>query len=38
MREENFLKLKLAFDTLMKQGIIALHYAGYTQSDGFDDC
>ena len=36
--QENFLKLKSAFDSLMKQGIVALHYAGYTQSDGFDDC
>ena len=22
----------------MKYGIVALHYAGYTQSDGFEDC
>lgn len=36
--QENFLKLKSVFDALMKQGIVALHYAGYTQSDGFDDC
>lgn len=36
--QENFLKLKPAFRSLMKHGIVALHYAGYTQSDGFDDC
>lgn len=36
--QENFLKLESAFQSLMKQGIIALHYAGYTQSDGFADC
>ncbi len=36
--QENFLKLKSAFHSLMKHGIVALHYAGYTQSDGFDDC
>lgn len=36
--QENFLKLQSAFDSLMKQGIVALHYAGYTQSDGFADC
>ncbi len=36
--QENFLKLKSAFRSLMKHGIVALHYAGYTQSDGFDDC
>lgn len=22
----------------MKRGIVTLHYAGYTQSDGFEDC
>lgn len=37
-KQENFLKLDLAFTSLMKQGIVALHYAGYTQSDGFEDC
>ncbi len=36
--QENFLKLELAFNALKKKGIIALHYAGYTQSDGFADC
>ena len=36
--QENFLKLELAFNSLMKRGIVALHYAGYTQSDGFVDC
>ena len=36
--QENFLKLDQAFASLMKQGIVALHYAGYTQSDGFADC
>ncbi len=36
--QENFLKLESAFHSLMKRGIVALHYAGYTQSDGFEDC
>lgn len=36
--QENFLKLKSAFDSIMKRGIVALHYAGYTQSEGFEDC
>ena len=36
--QENFLKLDSAFQSLMKYGIVALHYAGYTQSDGFVDC
>lgn len=36
--QQNFLKLDAAFDSLMKQGIVALHYAGYTQSDGFEEC
>lgn len=36
--QENFLKLDLVFTSLMKQGIVALHYAGYTQSDGFEEC
>lgn len=36
--QENFLKLESAFKSLMKHGIVALHYAGYTQSDGFVDC
>ena len=36
--QENFLKLESVFQSLMKQGIVALHYAGYTQSDGFADC
>lgn len=36
--QENFLKLDAAFQALRKQGIVALHCAGYTQSDGFEDC
>jgi len=36
--QENFLKLESVFKSLMKRGIVALHYAGYTQSDGFADC
>ncbi len=36
--QENFLKLESAFHSLMGHGIVALHYAGYTQSDGFADC
>lgn len=36
--QANFLKLDAAFHNLWKQGIVALHYAGYTQTDGFDDC
>lgn len=36
--QENFLKLEAAFNSLRKHGIVALHYAGYTQSDGFTDC
>jgi len=36
--QETFLKLDAVFNNLIKQGIIALHYAGYTQSDGFEDC
>ena len=36
--QENFLKLDLVFSSLMKQGIVALHYAGYTQSEGFAEC
>lgn len=36
--QENFLNLDSAFKSLMKHGIVALHYAGYTQSDGFEDC
>ena len=30
-------RLASAFENLNKKGIIALHHAGYTQSDGFDD-
>ncbi|MCI9527679.1 MAG: hypothetical protein HFH37_12375 [Lachnospiraceae bacterium] len=37
-KQVNFLKLDAAFHNLWKQGIVALHYAGYTQTDGFDDC
>ena len=36
--QENFLKLESVFHSLIKHGIVALHYAGYTQSDGFADC
>lgn len=36
--QKNFLKLASAFHSLSKHGIVALHYAGYTQSDGFEDC
>jgi len=36
--QENFLKLDAAFDALTSRGIVALHYAGYTQSEGFEDC
>lgn len=36
--QENFLKLDSVFCKLGKHGIVALHCAGYTQSDGFDDC
>ncbi len=30
-------RLDLAFDALIEQGMIALHVAGFTQSDGLDD-
>lgn len=36
--QKNFLRLDSAFSNLRKQGIVALHCAGFTQSDGFDDC
>lgn len=36
--QENFKKLNDAFNALMNRGIVALHYAGYTQSDGFAEC
>lgn len=36
--QENFLRLDGAFHNLERLGIVSLHYAGYTQSDGFDDC
>ncbi len=36
--QENFLKLDLAFNNMKKHRIIAEHCAGYTLSDGFDDC
>ncbi|MFG6330108.1 MAG: hypothetical protein K1W06_11685 [Lachnospiraceae bacterium] len=36
--EENFLKLKLAFENIDKHGIVTQHCAGYTLSDGIDDC
>lgn len=29
---------KVASEFIKKQGIVALHYSGYTQSDGFEDC
>lgn len=35
-KETDFYKLALAFDNLHLSGIIALHNAGYTQSDCFD--
>ena len=35
--QENFLKLDLAFCSLRKHGIVALHYAGYTQLVLFAD-
>lgn len=37
-KQENYLKLASAFQKLNEQGIVALHCAGYVQSDGFDDC
>lgn len=37
-KQENYLKLASAFRKLNEQGIVALHCAGYVQSDGFDDC
>ncbi|MDE7312977.1 MAG: leucine-rich repeat domain-containing protein [Eubacterium sp.] len=37
-KQENYLKLACAFQKLNEQGIVALHCAGYVQSDGFDDC
>lgn len=36
--QKNFLKLDSVFLNLKRQGIVALHCAGFTQSDGFDDC
>lgn len=36
--QKNFLRLDSAFSNLRKQCIVALHCAGFTQSDGFDDC
>ena len=36
--EKNFLQLDRAFHSMEEQGIVTLHCAGYTQSDGFDDC
>ncbi len=36
--QENYLKLDAVFHNLGQRDIVALHYAGYTQSDGFDDC
>ena len=37
-RQENFLKLKLAFENIRRHGIITQHCAGYILSDGCDDC
>lgn len=37
-KQENFLKLDLAFSNLMKHGTVALHYSGCIQSEGFEDC
>jgi len=36
--QENYLKLESSFHAIEKHQIVALHYAGYTQSDGFEDC
>ena len=36
--QENFLKLKLAFENIDKHGIVTEHCAGDHLSDGFDDC
>ncbi len=36
--QENFLKLDLAFNNMEKKGIVTEHCAGYTLSDGIDDC
>ncbi|ATP40483.1 hypothetical protein CSE16_10730 [Solibacillus sp. R5-41] len=36
--QENFMKLDLAFDNMEKRGVVTKHCAGYTLSDGFDDC
>lgn len=37
-QQENYLKLAAAFQKLNDKGVVALHCAGYVQSDGFDDC
>lgn len=37
-KQENFLKLDLAFNNMEKRGIVTEHCAGYTLSDGIDDC
>lgn len=36
--QENFMKLDSTFQRLTQQGVISLHYAGYTQDEGFADC
>lgn len=36
--QENFLKLDLAFNNMEQRGIVTEHCAGYTLSDGIDDC
>ena len=36
--QENFLKLKLAFENIDKHGIVTKHCAGYFLSDGVDYC
>lgn len=38
VRPTDFDKLAAVFDNLCKQNIIALHRAGYTKQDGYDDC
>lgn len=36
--QEYFLKLDRAFDNMKQRGIVTEHCAGYTLSDGIDDC
>jgi len=37
-KQESYLKLDTAFGSMEKKGIIALHRAGYTSEEGFEDC